>query len=273
MALEQTVRTTCRSIQVPPRGLWGRSGPVAHTSIEAWLGERPAGAPHDPRRDGPSLPRGVRAGERHGRPGVVRPDPAAARSSSGCGPTSRRSATSAVASCSTCPTAPRPDADTPAPPRFLYDFENLHLSYADRTRTPPPEVVAPASRSAPNETFSTFTLDGFVAGTWKVIRDRRAATLEITRLRPQTARGGARPGRGRGAALPVPGAGRRRPATSGSSIRERRTPSCNRGHVLPCERESCHNPATMTVIAVTCACSCRPSAMQGGWCIEACDPR
>ena len=42
-ALEQTVRTGVPLIQVPPRGLWGRSGPIAHTSIEAWLGRRPAG--------------------------------------------------------------------------------------------------------------------------------------------------------------------------------------------------------------------------------------
>ena len=50
IALEQTVRTGVPLIQVPPRGLWGRSGPVAHTSIEAWLGERPRRRAHDPRR-------------------------------------------------------------------------------------------------------------------------------------------------------------------------------------------------------------------------------
>ena len=38
--LEQAVRTGVPLIQVPPRGLWGRSGPIAHTSISAWLGER-----------------------------------------------------------------------------------------------------------------------------------------------------------------------------------------------------------------------------------------
>ena len=72
MALEQAVRTGVPLVQVPPRGLWGRSGPIAHTSIEAWLGQPPPeGA--DPRRPGQALPRGVRAGQRHGRPGVVWP--------------------------------------------------------------------------------------------------------------------------------------------------------------------------------------------------------
>ena len=41
-ALEQTIRTAVPLIQVPPRGLWGRSGPIAHTSIQAWLGAPPA---------------------------------------------------------------------------------------------------------------------------------------------------------------------------------------------------------------------------------------
>ena len=41
LALEMLVRTGVPLVQVPPRGLWGRSGAVKHTSIEAWLGERP----------------------------------------------------------------------------------------------------------------------------------------------------------------------------------------------------------------------------------------
>ena len=71
-----------------------------------------------------------------------------------------------------CPTGRAPPPDTPAPPRFLYDFENLLLSYADRSRMAPAEVVR-GIPTGTNEPFSTFTLDGFVAGTWKLIRDRR----------------------------------------------------------------------------------------------------
>ena len=102
-ALEQTIRTAVPLIQVPPRGLWGRSGPIAHTSIEAWLGAPPRGAGR-PRRAGDALPGCLRAGQRHGRPGVVRADPAGATCSSACGRASSPSATSPGASCSTCPT-------------------------------------------------------------------------------------------------------------------------------------------------------------------------
>jgi hypothetical protein len=63
-ALEQTVRTYVPLIQVPPRGTWGRSGPIAHTSIEAWLGAPP---PETMALDAMVL------GHGHGRPGVVRP--------------------------------------------------------------------------------------------------------------------------------------------------------------------------------------------------------
>ena len=78
------------------------------------------------------------------------------------------------------PDAPRPDPDTPAPPRFLYDFENMLLSYADRSRVIAPDMVRGLERT--QESLSTFTLDGFVAGTWGVERERGRATLTITPL-------------------------------------------------------------------------------------------
>jgi hypothetical protein len=76
------------------------------------------------------------------------------------------------------PDAPRPDPDTPAPPRLLYDFDNLLLSHADRTRVvtdgydqkhfvadgPVPRIVL---------------VDGFTNGTWTITRRRRASTLTI----------------------------------------------------------------------------------------------
>jgi hypothetical protein len=76
------------------------------------------------------------------------------------------------------PKAPRPPEDTPAPVRFLPEYDNLILSHDDRTR-----FVAKEHRAAvflPNlRVISTFTVDGFVAGTWKIERKKDAATLGI----------------------------------------------------------------------------------------------
>jgi hypothetical protein len=84
------------------------------------------------------------------------------------------------------PGAPRPDADTPAPPRFLYDFENLLLSYADRSRVVRPGL-ARSITARTQESLSTFLLDGLVSGLWAVQRERAGATLVLTPFRPLTA--------------------------------------------------------------------------------------
>src|SRR3954447_2754947 len=43
--------------------------------------------------------------------------------------------------------------------------------------------------------------------------------------------------------------------------------------VLRREMPACHTAGTMNASLTSCACPCRPTAMQGGWCIEACDSR
>ncbi len=76
------------------------------------------------------------------------------------------------------PDAPRPEEGSSAPVRFLPEFDNLVLAHDDRTR-----VIADEHR--PKVTLknlqvrATFLVDGFVAGTWKVERKRKTATLVL----------------------------------------------------------------------------------------------
>ncbi len=81
------------------------------------------------------------------------------------------------------PDAPLPPADTPAPVRFVPDYDNLVLSHAARTRVIAdehrPKVFLSAARVR-----ATFLVDGFVSGTWKIERTRRAAALVIEPFEP-----------------------------------------------------------------------------------------
>jgi hypothetical protein len=76
------------------------------------------------------------------------------------------------------PRAPRPDPDTPAPPRLVAEWDNLLLAHADRTRVLS-EAHKPRVFTANGIVRGTVLLDGFVAGTWKIARDKRAATVAL----------------------------------------------------------------------------------------------
>ena len=65
------------------------------------------------------------------------------------------------------PDAPRPDPDVPAPPRFLPEYDNLLLSYAERTRVIPHRrpVPLPPGHGA---TGGTLLVDGSWQADWKI---------------------------------------------------------------------------------------------------------
>jgi len=79
------------------------------------------------------------------------------------------------------PRAPRPDADTPAPPRFLPDYDNVFLGHADRARIVD-EDLRKRHRSGVEMRNAPFLVDGFIAGTWRLTRASRRATLVIAPL-------------------------------------------------------------------------------------------
>lgn len=79
------------------------------------------------------------------------------------------------------PGAPRPDAATPAPPRFLGAFDSSLLAYASKRRE---RVVPEALRDVVYERKNlqvkpTFLVDGLVAGIWSSEVKRKQATLTL----------------------------------------------------------------------------------------------
>ncbi|MEV0282839.1 winged helix DNA-binding domain-containing protein [Kribbella sp. NPDC050820] len=77
------------------------------------------------------------------------------------------------------PDGPRPDPDTPAPVRFLPEFDNLLLAHAKRERIIADEHK-PAVFTKNLRVKATYTVDGLVAGLWTAVAKRGAATLTLT---------------------------------------------------------------------------------------------
>ncbi|MEU5042506.1 winged helix DNA-binding domain-containing protein [Streptomyces griseorubiginosus] len=191
-ALAVAARCKLPLVQVTPRGLWGRSGQVALTTAEHWLG-RPAGtAPSAEHRPTDPAPSAERRPTDPARP-VPTPDATVLRYLAAFGPASVKDMQTWAGltrlreaferlrpelrvfrdehgvELFDLPDAPRPAEDTPAPPRFLPEFDNLLLSHADRTRVVPKEHWGRSWQG--NQAYCTLLVDGFLAGVWKLNGD------------------------------------------------------------------------------------------------------
>ncbi|MFI1167731.1 winged helix DNA-binding domain-containing protein [Streptomyces sp. NPDC020801] len=166
-ALALAARCRLPLVQVTPRGLWGRSGQVALTTAEHWLGRpaEPAPAPDATvlrylAAFGPASVKDMQtwAGLTRLRDAFerLRPRLLTFRDEHGV-------------ELFDLPDAPRPDPDTPAPPRFLPEFDNLLLSHADRTRVVPLRYRGRSWQG--NQAYRTLLVDGFLAGLWKLEED------------------------------------------------------------------------------------------------------
>jgi hypothetical protein len=153
------------TVQATPRGLWGATGPAAWATVESWLGE-PLPAPRAPDAAvlrylaafGPATVADIRTWS--GLSGLreviarLRPRLHAFRDEDG-------------RELLDLPAGPRPDPETPAPPRLLPDYDNVLLSHADRRRINDlgrPVPLPPGSGARTGNVL----VDGFFRGRWRL---------------------------------------------------------------------------------------------------------
>jgi hypothetical protein len=82
------------------------------------------------------------------------------------------------------PRAPLADASVRPPVRFLPAFDSIILAHRDRSRIVPPEYVETVFNRKNATTKNTFTVDGFVAGAWRIEKGK----LSIEPFAPLPAR-------------------------------------------------------------------------------------
>lgn len=161
-------------VQVPPRGLWGRTGRPRWQDLATWTGTpevEVSGADVTAlvRRYlaafGPATPADVATWSwlteiREVLEGL-RPELRVYRDEDG-------------RELFDVPDAPLPHPDTPAPVRFLPEYDNVALSHADRGR-----IVAPGAVGRITGWVGTFLVDGFLAGQWRIDAGPDGATLVL----------------------------------------------------------------------------------------------
>jgi hypothetical protein len=184
-SLAHAVRCLLPTIQVPPRGVWGKGGNPAMSTADLWLG---SGLDPSPSIDSVVLryfaaygPAGVldvqtwsgltRLGEVVDR---LRPQLRTYKDES-----NGRELFDLAS-------VELPPADLPVPTRFLPEYDNLLLSHADRNR-----FIDDTSRGRliieERLTRGSVLYDGRVSALWKLVRQgKRSAVIEVEPLAPLT---------------------------------------------------------------------------------------
>lgn len=183
-ALAAVVRARVPLVQTPPRGLWGRSGQALHTPLEAWTGrQQAAGFTNEAlvlrylSAFGPASVKDMQVWS-----GLTKLQDAVGR----LGSRLIRFRDEQGIELFDLPEAPRPDGSAPSPPRFLGDFDQMLLAYADRSRI--------LSETHKRRVFTVnglvrpvFLLDGFVAGKWELRQRGGEALLLVEPFAPLSA--------------------------------------------------------------------------------------
>jgi hypothetical protein len=178
--LAQAVTFNSALVQVPPRGLWRESGQPRWALTEDWLG-----APLEPEPSldvivlrylavfGPATAADLRtwSGFTGLKPVLerLRPQLRAFRDEQG-------------RELLDLPDAPLPDPDTPAPPRFLPEYDNVALAHADRSRIF--DGLGPGLPYPAGTWVGSLFADGWFRAWWKITEEDGVATLAIERFTP-----------------------------------------------------------------------------------------
>lgn len=179
--LANAARNLLPLVQVTPRGVWGAGGQAYHTTAEAWLGKplETVAAPDNMLRRylaayGPASIKDMQvwSGMNKLKETIerMRPTLLTFRDEQGV-------------ELFDVPDAPLPDEHTPAPPRFLSEFDNMLLSYTDRSRIIDAKYK-PLVFTINGIIRSTFLIDGFVRGLWKLEQRKGEAILSIQPFEP-----------------------------------------------------------------------------------------
>ena len=193
-ALAYACRCKLALVQVPPRGVWGKTLQVTSTPLDTWVG-RPLAtdASIDEvvlrylRAFGPATVADVASWSRLTR---LREVVERLRTSLQTFVDEKGRELFDV------PDGPRPDPDTPAPVRFLPEYDNLLLSHADRSRF---QADGPGFEGVVGPVKGTVLVDGVVRAVWhsEVDKAKAGATLVVEHLR--VPKGAVALDRGRGA--------------------------------------------------------------------------
>lgn len=174
--LGRALRAVVPMVQIPPRGVWGRSGKPVYVTAETWLS-----GPLEPAADRALLVRRYLAAFG---PASV------ADLQLWSGLTRLQQVVDALrgdllvfsdelgTELYDLPEAPRPEPDIPAPVRFLAEFDNAVLSHTDRSR-----IIAPQDQrrimTKNALILGTVLVDGFVRGTWRTVKEGRTTCLRV----------------------------------------------------------------------------------------------
>lgn len=174
--LAHAVRCLLPTVQIPPRGLWGKGGNPTMTTAESWLGSSLSPSSLESlvlRYLAAFGPAGVADIQTWS--GLTRLSEIVAR----LRPQLRVYADENGRELFDVDVE-LPSPDVPAPTRFLPEFDNLFLSHADRTRFASKEDQAAAMAINERASWGMVSFDGFGCAGWKLHKKGMAtATLEI----------------------------------------------------------------------------------------------